>query len=252
MRKETGNLWLKYNKTQQKESTEKVTNKSGNLYSILFSSGNDFGCLNDIGYIRFHLLKQGIPSSDILMLQYDGDSPNEGVVAPATRKGLETTLDMIRQRASSRDRLLFVVSDHGGYVNGQCCFGTHDEPLYEEDFEKIIQDLPVNFAVFYFASCYSGGFAERVGQGRNIGISNSTRKKQGYGFGENVGNLFTRKLFPRLLLPNQTIEKAFDSAILRHTNLPYRIITFNYFAETPQLRWQNADPSELYLGKTPK
>ena len=127
------------------------------------------------------------------------------------------------------------------------------------------QYLPVNFGLFYFAQCFSGGFAERMGYGRNIGMSTADREKGSFGsFRRGVGNYFTQFLFPRVLDGGVTIETAFDEAVYENTSLkrmngygrkqgliyPLKKDIVGFGIETPQLRWQDADPSQLYLGSS--
>jgi hypothetical protein len=189
--------------------------------------------------------------TNISVLEGNGRTQNRFVDKPATVRSLDSVVDSIRQKATPNDRLLVFVTNHGNLVNGQCNVNAYDNTISEKDFEQMMQDLPTNFGIFYFAQCYSGGFAERMGYGRNIGISNASREENSNARGKDIGANFTRYLFPTILKASQTIENAFDRAARRDTGMWNWIIhpiTIN--TEHPQLRYQNADPSQLYIGST--
>lgn len=244
MRREKGGFWTKYDKVQQAEPTEVVSNQNGALYAVLFNA-DEGPYSDDLIITHNHLVKAGIPDSDIFCLEGDGRTNNRFVKMPATIKSLDSTIDSIRQKAKSNDKLLVFVTNHGGPYNGQSYFLTHGNVgLLEKDFEEMMQDIPVNFGLFYFSQCHSGGFAERMGCGKNIGLSSSTKEEETGSLG---GQLYTQSLFKRILKPGIDIETAFDQATSYRATLPYRL-TGIYV--NPQLRWQNADPSQLYLGST--
>lgn len=246
MRREKGRFWTKYDKVQQAESTETVSNLDGSLYVIMFNS-HEGRHSNDIREVYHHLINRGVSDTDISVLEGDGRTRNRFVDKSATIRNLDSVVDSIRQKATPDDRLLVYITNHGNISNGQCYVSAYDDTIWEKDFEQMMQDLPVNFGLFYFAQCYSGGFAERMGYGRNIGMSNASRDEQSAG-SILKGACFTPYLFSRVLKEGVTIEGAFDSAVIRDTHLlSHSRLTIG---ETPQLRWQNANPSELYLGST--
>ncbi|MEA3514440.1 MAG: C13 family peptidase [Nanoarchaeota archaeon] len=262
MRKEKGKFWTKYKKIQQAESTEKVQNLDGTLYAVLFNAKKGRHSY-DIQLMYNSLIYAGVSDLDISVLEGDGRTKNRFVNKSATIKNLDSVVDSIRQRANLNDRLLIYVANKGYLVNKQCNVESYDGFIYEKDFEQIMQDLPVNFGFFYFAQCHSGGFAERMGYGRNIGMSNANREEKSYGHVDNVGAYFSHFLFSNILNPKKTIEQAFDEAVYETTSIerinniglkegfmypcPERIKSEGL--ETPQLRWQNADPSRVYMTK---
>ena len=130
-----------------------------------------------------------------------------------------------------------------------------------------MQNLPVNFALFYFSQCKSGDFAKKMGDTNYIGLSSVNEKESSWSKPEyfGPGNFFTRFLIPNILDPKMSIEQAFDKTISK-----YNFLTRLYFGiskkegyffptmnkserefvlspQTPQLKWQNANPSQLYL-----
>ena len=257
MKREKGRFWTRYDEVQQAEPTEEVSNLDGSLYAVLFNA-NEGPHSHDLRLVYHSLIDAGVSDVDISVLEGDGRTQNRFVDEPATTRNLDFVVDSIRQKATPNDRLLVYVTNHGGLVNGQCNVEAYDGTIWEKDFEQMMQDLPTNFGLFYFAQCHSGGFVERMGYGRNIGMSNALREEKSNGqskFGpfKLRGNHFTHYLFPRILKNGITIEQGFDRAVKRDTS-KLRILTepinFNMGVETPQLRYQNADPSQLYLGST--
>ena len=205
-------IWPEYEKIQQAQPTEIIQNLDGTLYAILFNA-NECRHSYDMQETYYALLHAGISDSDIAVLEGDGKTQNRFVDAPATAKNLESEIDKIRKKADSNDRLLVYVTNHGKLINGQCNFDTYDGVVWENDFEKMAQDIPVNFGVFYFAQCHSGGFAERMGYGKNIGMSSTNREKTSQGRQNGIGAYFTYRLFDSIMVPDMTIENAFDSTI---------------------------------------
>jgi hypothetical protein len=248
MRREKGRLLTKYDKVQQKESTEEVSNLNGSLYAILFNA-NEGVHSHDLELVYNSLINADVPDLDILALEGDGITKKRFVDKAATIRNLDSAIDSIRQKANKNDKLLVYVTNHGNLVNGQRTFDAYDGKIWEKDFEQMIQDLPINFGLFYFAQCYSGGFAERVGYGRNIGMANANRKEMSYGkFSKKRGSNFTHYLFPSILNHDLTIEQVFDEAVRKDTGFWEGIIhPTSISLQNPQLMWQNADPSKLYL-----
>ena len=261
MRVESDRVETKFDKVQQAEPTEVVSNLDGSLYAVLFNA-NEGPHSHDLRFVYHSLIDAGVSDADISVLEGDGRTQNRFVDKPATARNLDSVVDSIRQKASPNDRLLVYITNHGNLVNGQCNVEAYYETIWEKDFEQMMQDLPTNFGLFYFAQCHSGGFAERMGYGRNIGMSNADREGESFGRDyQNVGAYFTHFLFPNILVPGKTIETAFDEAVFENTStkrllheegrkegLLYPI--GGKAIEIPQLRWQNADPSKLYLGST--
>lgn len=250
MRREKGRFLTRYDKVQKAEPTEVVSNLNGSLYVVIFNAREDRHS-HDVRLVYHSLIDVGISNTNISVLEGDGMTKNRFVDKPATIRSLDSVIDSIRQKANSNDRLLVYVTNHGNYVNGQSCVEAHYGTIWEKYFEQMMQDLPVNFGLFYFAQCHAGGFAERMGYGRNIGMSIVNRTELSHGFYKE-GNAFTRHLFPKILRERVTIEEAFNYATNKNTALWRRATLFLAppYTETPQLRWQNADPSQLYLGST--
>lgn len=260
MRREKGRIWTRYDKVQQAELTEVVSNLDGSLYAVLFNSGEYKNDSKDIRLAYHSLIDSGVGDNHIQVLEGDGNTENKFVDDSATVANLESAIDSVRRIAQPTDRLFLFITNHGNLVNGQSNFSTYDGKIWESDFEKMIQDLPINFGLFYFAQCHSGGFAERVGYGRNIGMSNVSKEEKAHGtkyglFGimKPRGACFSYYIFPQILKRKITIENAFERAVRKNTS-KFRFLTeplnYNITIETPQLRWQNADPSQLYLGST--
>ncbi|GEM_PF-3388948 len=278
MRRQQGRFLTRYDKVQQAEPTAAVENREGYLYAVLFNAVQGQFSL-DLEFVYRSLISAGVPSSNISALEGDGRTTNRFVDKPATMRSLDDVVDSIRKKASPNDRLLVYVANHGVLENGQCGVLAYDGVIWEKEFEQLMQDLPVNFGLFYFAQCFSGGFSERMGYGRNICMSNANRTGFGYKSSQSVylGNsqyrynssrgrvaaFFTHFLFPNILNPAKSVEEAFDEAVYEDTSIKRRIGIGRRHGdhhiwsevsgiwlerETPQLRWQNADPSQLHLG----
>lgn len=256
MRKISFRDGIQCDKIQQAEQTESVQNLEGELYAVLFNA-NTGADSYDLAHAYYDLTDAGVPKANIISLEAEGRGRNRFIDDSATRQNLELAFDIVRKSAGPNDRLFSYVTNHGTLHNGKCYFNTYDGKISERDFEKMTADLPINFGLFYFAQCFSGGFAERMGYGRNIGMSNVSREENAYGRELWPGAYFTQFLFPGITEKGKTIETAFNEAVFEDTSdervngigkkdgLLYPV--GGIALETPQLRWQNADPSKLCL-----
>ena len=269
LRREKTRFWTRHEKVQQAEPTEDVSNLDGRIHAVLFNAIEDEHSF-ELARVYDALIDAGASDSDISILQDDGKparirsfgTQNRFVDGPATIGGLESAVDSIRQRANSNDRLFVYVTNHGGLVKWQSIVKSYDGTISEEQFERIVQDLPVNFGLFYFTQCYSGGFAERMGYGRYIGMSVASRNKKSKANGDpSVGIYFTYRLLDFIAKPSVTIGSAFDLTVnttycetcreifeIVYDVPVWRLPPMPPLPEVPQLRWQNANPSQLYLG----
>ena len=102
----------------------------------------------------------------------------------------------------------------------------------------------MNFGIFYFAQCFSGGFAKAMGVNNMIGISSANGNETSKGDMFHA-SCFTYFLFNHLLKQDVCVEKAFKRAAFRDT-LPWNYLRGG--GETPQICWQNANPGNIYLG----
>ena len=247
-------LFTNSDKIEQEHPTQVINNLDGELYAILFK-GPFPEFYNDFGLVYDSLLNSRVPDSNIILLD---SCVNRNRGYPATLEGIEDAVNSLREKVKTNDRFFFHTITHGDYRNKQAYFCGENSKIFEKDFEKIMQDLPFNFSLFYFAQCYSGPFAERMGYGSNIGMSNAAKRKSvsKRDFQKWSSNdFFTKHLFPGLLKKGKTIEHGFDDASWKMHNLPYFLLGLIYPPsilpnpawQKPQLRWQNADPSKLHL-----
>ena len=270
IRWEKTKFWTRHEKVQQAEPTEDVSNLDGRLHAVLFNAIKGRFSI-ELANVYDALIYAGASDSDISILQDDGKpaiirssgTQNRFVDGPATLGGLESAVDSIRQRANSNDRLFVYVTNEGNLVNFQSLVKSCNGSISEKQFEQIMQDLPVNFGLFYFTQCFGGGFAERMGYGRNIGMSIASRNETSRASGDSsVGNYFTYRLLDFIAKPGVTIGSAFDSTVnntycetcrkifeIDNGDPFWMLPPMTPLQEVPQLRWQNADPSQLYLGQ---
>lgn len=240
---------LRYEKVQQGAPTEPVTNLDGSLYVVLFNA-HEGKFSHDIRWAYRVLADSGVPRKNICVLEGNDALDNSYVGGPATLGGLDSAFDSIRQNATKNDRLLVYVTNDGALINSQSVIASADGTITEGDFQRVAQDLPVNLGLFYFSQCHSGGFAERMGYGRNIGVSSVAKNEIKISFKGHVDN-FTRSFLPAVTGAGSTIESAFQFASDKTASPLRKLLVLSpaiLFRETPQLRYQNADPSQLYLG----
>ncbi|MGV8162071.1 MAG: hypothetical protein ACP5N2_01915 [Candidatus Nanoarchaeia archaeon] len=274
MRTEKGRFWTRYDKVARNASAKDVNNKIGSLYAVLFNA--QAGPHHEDIAKAFNSLKNaGVSNSNIFYMENKGNLDKN--IYPATAESLDSVISTIKQIATSNDRLLVFTTGYGFLDKGLSTLETHNGKLNEQEYQEILKDLPFNFVVSYSAQNDSRGFAERMSEGKYIGISSVKKGEEAIGtqkhpikrmvaadekieykFTQAVN--FTHFLIPELLNPGVTIEQAFDRAVYENTSFlrvalgigqhdtlgPMHPV--HYGKETPQLIWQNADPSKLYLG----
>lgn len=248
MREEQKNFWYKYEKKQQEIKQEEIINKKGKLYSVLFNANEDStGSSQSIRYIYNKLLASNNKDEDIFVLEGDGKTKNRFVNQPATLKSLDSVINNIRNKSTSDDKLLVYVTNHGFLKNGLSYVRAYDSNISEKDFQSLMEDIPNNYGVFHFTQCFSGGFAQRMGYNNNIGISNASKEQWSIGLKKHP-DINTYFLYKNIFKPNISIENAFTKASKIETGFWLRgIYKLIGNSTTPQLRWQNADPSKLFL-----
>jgi len=208
MGRERGRIRTRFDKVQQAEATEKIVNLQGSLYALLFDGYVEQKSIESaLAYQS--LIKSGVDKSQILFLKGDGTrSPDH---RSATLDNLELAVDSLKHIAKPDDRLLFYFASHGNVIDREYYFESYDGIVWEKDLAQMMRGLSVNFSLFYFSQCYGGQFAERIGFGRNIGLSAVSRREKSWAH-RGIGRYFTNNLFSKLLKDNVSIEQAFDWA----------------------------------------
>jgi hypothetical protein len=107
--------------------------------------------------------------------------PNNKIMPPSKRC-LDNTLEFLSDKITSQDIFFMYVLAHGGRTNlsnnTQSCIELSSKNIVNEDeLEEILSQIKPNYSITYFNSCYSGGFAKRLGKDRNIAISTSKPNK---------------------------------------------------------------------------
>lgn len=189
---------------------------------------------------------------------------------PSSKEHLRVVLDHLYRDVTSKDAFFMYVLTHGGTTGvilpiGQSTFSLDSGgTVREKELEELLSDLHPDHSLTYFNSCHSGGFARRLGKGRNIAISTSRKDKVTSGWvgteiEKTVGSYaspFTLFFYSALTnqmpngenlsLKNISIEKAFDYAASRqHTTKDARIGGFG--KNTPHLVYGKINPRDVKL-----
>ncbi len=264
MRVKHKRFWYRYDETQQGEAVDNITEKQGTTYALLLNTGvggDIFPFARDMGYAHQRMIDSGVPKDNIIILEGDNELHITHNALPATSKNLEDTIESLQSKVTDQDRFIFGFFGHSSLEEPRAWFMLPDPEVYYfdhlnpksdtsagkiKDFSKMLRSIEPNYGVFYFSQCYGGAFAEGVGIGNRIGISSSNKRGKGWGLPqEDEGNYFTIPLFKKLFEHGVSIKDAFEYAAAHYVD-PLKLLMRR---ETPQLFWQNADPSKLYLGK---
>ncbi|MBI2565199.1 caspase family protein [Candidatus Woesearchaeota archaeon] len=262
------------NKKQTAPAVKKVEQKLGKKYSILVNAGSESQFFTELKSAYDSLLRLGFTPSNIYVLDDDIDKKNEGersfVDKPATKKNLVDVLDELKQNMTDKDVFFFYVTNHGSKAYsplpfGESCFKLSDGIVYENKLKEMFKDLNLNYGVCIFTTCYSGGLAESVGSGNFIGVSSSRADKVSFQCAsKEIGSFFSSHFFAALTgvdKNNQqvsadnncdgkiSLEEAFDYAAKKDDENIETDCILPWANETPQLYWQNVDPSQVFLGE---
>lgn len=240
---------------------EQVNNKKGNVYALLINGketdilkkigGTDFS--RDVKNVHQTLENAGVNAEQIYVL--DGK--------PATLENLEYVIDDLSKKITKKDVLILYVTNHGDKTGriipvGESLMTLSDYELNETELETMLNKLHPKYSILAFTQCFSGGFAERLGNGNRIAIANSKSSRASKGGGkEPLSQYFFPALFDQLpeerkLIDknrdnNISVEEAFDYAVNKDP-LSVNWTLIGIIKNTYQLRY-GIDPKIVYTPK---
>jgi len=301
-------LWLansihiRYN--SYKNDSVKLRTGEGDFEEIIKNPRKKYGLIL-LYKPRFSFFKKGVKNTGKLVYDalvsrgYDKDNlfVLEGKKKPTNRfdchmlpydkAHIGKVLEHLAKEIKEDDVFFMYVLTHGYKTHpiplmygGQSTLITFDDEFWikEKELEERLSDIHPNYSVTFFNSCFGGGFAKRLGKGRNIGISVSRADKitfwyVGYENEEKYGNYvsnFTLGFFSALKgeFPNglqidipQDLETIFDASakferkyrdrnwkdtIWGKNDFIYRKILL-FGTNTPNMFYDKINPKEVIL-----
>jgi len=241
---------------------------------IVLGDGGNKGLRKDFGNtsnLVYKALRENGYEDDNLYLLEGKKSPSERFACnslPSSKKHLREVLDHLYGDIASEDTFFMYVLNHGGTTGiilpiGQSTFSLDSGSVREKELEELLSDLHPDHSLTYFNSCFSGGFARRLGKGRNIAISTSRKDKitSGYvgpdiekqqgGYVSNFTlNFFSglRQQFPRgdrIELKDGSIDGVFDFAAERAQQADKYLGPLS--KNTPHLVYGRINPKDVRL-----
>lgn len=180
---------------------------NGKTYALLINgSWNDLfhNFSGEIDHIHNSLIKSGMQESEIYIV-----SPQKN---NNSKSGLEIAIKDLSEKVKPNDRFLLYVTNHGGkewviLPFGESIIKLGNDTINETQFAEQIERINSNYSVMVFSQCYSGGFAERLGRGNNIALSESRASRTSNGIDKSS---YSKYFFPALLgdLPEAEIERV--------------------------------------------
>ena len=240
-----GRLFARYDKRRQGRKTEDIKDLDGRIFAILVNGEKVSPEIQRIcNKLQFY-----VPKENLVVLEGDGNPRKLGRYA-ASKEDIFNAFDYVRKNAEPTDRLFFYMMRHGDIKDGIPLIKLYSEIMDADEFEIMAKDLPVNYGVFHFTQCSGGGFAERIGKGRYIGISNCSKYEDSLNFSRSSNQDLKMDFVSEIFKPGISINDAFDNVVLKTTGLLERIALkalTEFKAQTPQLFYENADPSKLHF-----
>ena len=199
---------------------------------------------------------------------------------PFSKKHTIEALEHLGKEIKENDVFFMYVMTHGYKTRpipfiygGQSTLMTFDNEFWitEKELEERLSDIHSHYSVTFFNSCYGGGFAKRLGKGRNIGISVSREDKSTMGYSgvkisEKYGDFisaFTMFFFSvlkgslpdgkKIDFPNDLSTAFRASSIyerISHDDDMKRVYwkkMFSFFKNTPHLFYDKINPGQVVL-----
>ena len=195
---------------------------------IVFGSGDaKFNeIVSDTSDLVYRALKDRSYNDDNLYILGEKEYLKEGLdchILPSSKKQLVEVLQHLYKDVSCDDSFFMYIFNHGFKTGGilpigQSVFSLDEGIVREEELEELLSDLHPNYSITYFNNCFSGGFALRLGKGRNIAISTSKKSKVTLGRcrteeSPGISSLFTHFFYSSS--KDASIDEAFDFATLK-------------------------------------
>jgi len=217
----------------------------GKLRAVLINGHPESESL-DTSLMWHNLRDRKVPDEDIFILEGKETKVNtysNTVKFPSTLKCIEDAVGKIKSESTKNDRMFFHVNNHGRLNSkGLSEMNFYGDRINEREFLELVGGIHCNFGLFHFSACYSGGFAEAIGQINNfIGISGTSRTlPSGYVKGLGCG-CFTTPFADLAFKSGENIQNAFLHAASKIEELGLE------FDQRPQLFYSDANPFTLHL-----
>ena len=245
-------------------SSSVTSSKPSHIYALLCN-------MNDLQEMRFTLsinevystlVKAGVPHDNIY---YIGSSTNVNCRAYSpSKEGFATACKELSKLVTTDDVLFYYNTNHGdrkqiakGFWQSVISLSKTNS-LNESELEAMISSIRPKYGVLCFPQCYGGGFAERLGKGYFIGISESKRSEPSYSlFIDGLAHYLIPVIFGAVsdnirarVDTNKdriiSVSEAFNYAA-KNDFFTHPILFFTPWKNTYQLFYQQVNPDDVSL-----
>lgn len=246
----------------------------GKKYAVLVSAkfeddGREF--YDNITHAYSALRKRGFKKKNITVLYGQGRDEGRGNIVDreASGRSVLETFEKLADKVTEKDELFVYVSDHGNRFDGKSCLRFPEEngdidSLYDTQFESALKNVKPKYAVMLFDQCFAGGFAEKVGERKNmVGISSCEKTEVSYGHSTFTDEFFNalkgRKEADRNGDSTVSVKEAFEYAremdpvsLVRVKNMNFleRLGSFLNLSGISNSLLSRQHPQLSYRGKT--
>lgn len=257
-------------RTNQRKFEPTVTPKKKHALIVLADGGKSLRerINNTSDYVYKTLKENGYQDENIHVLDGKRNPPTRFNCnsLPSSKKYLNEVFNHLYQTVDPNDSFFMYVLTHGSKAGlilpiGQSIINLDKGNVSERELEELMSDLKPDYSLTYFNSCFSGGFAKRLGKGKNIAISTSKSNKVtgGYGgpliehkYGKYASN-FTLNFFSairgqypngeKINISNKSINEIFNFSY-KNAQIQNKDVG-NFAISSPHLVYGNIDPKKI-------
>ncbi|MBI4146843.1 caspase family protein [Candidatus Woesearchaeota archaeon] len=192
----------------------------------------------DAAKVYDDLLRMGFKAENIKVLTPDGDFHPRGNYANLARafsdtsynhsgseENLKQTLEQMAQKADHNDTFTLYVAAHGLNENGTSFVGLRNgtDTMTDQELREYTKNINAGTELYVVGACHSGGFAEQLGQGRDIAVSACSSNQPAITdiYGNSLTAYFYDELARKGLGNNTTpadIKEALGNALIKFKN----------------------------------
>lgn len=146
-------------------------NNKPDKYAVMISGDSRSKCKDDMSTTYKTLLEDGFKKEDIYVLGTDinyypvDDLPSKNNVRNVFR--------YLKKKIDDKDMLFVYTRGHGERENKMSYLVLFGPDLNQREFSQYIKGINPRIGIYLFDQCYSGGFANRIGKGRNVAIAST-------------------------------------------------------------------------------
>lgn len=247
-----------------------------NVHALLINGGSadkiNHNFSGQLSSLYSLMTNNGVLPKNICVIDYSGENKGKGINFQANNLGLERAINYLSKTVNTNDILLSHVTNHGMKQGGLLPLGkslmlvnnslTHPCMISDETYSGLMKRINSKHKIMTFGQCYSGGFADKIGKDKDIGISGnrSSRIRSCFSEDDFISKSFYPSIFGQVNESQRReidknangridVREAFEYAA-KQDFFANSYMSLTPFKNTPQMFYgNNVNPSGLSLDK---